>query len=94
MWTRYLEHREEGQPIGAVGLAKDSGFYYSDNAIVRLKRFGEAREFLSGPGAKYLIGTSDPLEELVRKFPGHWETIDRSHSTHQLVRYEPSDDPI
>jgi hypothetical protein len=94
MWTRYLEHREEGQPIGAVGLAKDSGFYYSDNAIVRLKRFGEARAFLAGPGAKYLIGTSDPLEQLVRKFPGNWETIDRSHSTHQLVRYEPSEDPI
>ena len=94
MWTRYLEHREEGQPIGAVGLAKDSGFYYSDNAIVRLKRSDEIRAFLSGPGVKYLIGTSGALERPTRWFPGHCEWLDRSHATHRLVRCEPSDDPI
>jgi len=89
MWNVYLEDREEGQPIGAVGQGKDSGYYYSDNAIVRLKRSDKIRAFLSDPGTKYLIGTSNALKQTIRMFPGQWEWLDRSHPTHHLVRYEP-----
>jgi hypothetical protein len=93
MWIRYVEDREEGQPIGAVGRAKDSGFYYSDNysdnAIVRLKRPEKIRAFLSGPGVKYLIGPRSTLESAARQIPGHWEWLDRSHPSHRLARFEP-----
>jgi 4-amino-4-deoxy-L-arabinose transferase-like glycosyltransferase len=89
MWNLYLEDRKEGQPIGAVGQGKDSGYYYSNNAIVRLKSTDKTRAFLSGPGTKYLIGPSGTLKKTAGAFPGRWEWLDRSHSTHRLVRYVP-----
>ena len=88
MWELYLADRKADEPIGAVGQGKDSGYYYSDNAIVRLKRIEKTNEFLSGEGVKYLIGTSGALEQTMRVFPGRWEWLDRSHPTHRLVRYE------
>lgn len=89
MWRLYLQEREPGEPIGAVGQGKDSGYYYSDNAIVRVKRTSQMREFLSGPGAKYLIGPKKTLEQVIDGFPGEWTWLDREHPTHRLIRFDP-----
>jgi hypothetical protein len=90
MWELYLERREGAEPIGILGRAKDSAFYYSNNAIHRLPDTDTLREFLSGPGAKFLIAMHHSLDAQMREFRGRWETLRRDHPTHRLVRHEPS----
>jgi 4-amino-4-deoxy-L-arabinose transferase-like glycosyltransferase len=90
MWELYLERREGAEPIGILGRPKASAFYYSNNAIHRLPDTDTLREFLSGPGAKFLIAMHHSLDAQMREFRGRWETLRRDHPTHRLVRHEPS----
>jgi hypothetical protein len=88
MWNLYLQERAgPGEPIGALGPAKDSYFYYSDNAIERVDDPGEIEEFLRGPGVRFLIAPESTYRQIAGASPGRWELLDDSHSTHVLGRY-------
>jgi 4-amino-4-deoxy-L-arabinose transferase-like glycosyltransferase len=89
LWESYLEHRHGDEPLAAAGRTKDSIFYYSDNSAVRLGKTGELREFLAGPGAKFLVVTPKALQLPQRAIPGRWEPLHTDHPSHWLVRYEP-----
>ena len=89
MWELYLERREGTEPIGIYGKTKDSAFYYSNNAIHRLPGPEELHEYLSEPGAKFLIAMHFSLDAEMREFRGRWESLQLYHPTHRLVRYEP-----
>lgn len=89
MWELYLERREGTEPIGIYGRTKDSAFYYSNNAIHRLPGPEELHEYLSGPGARFLIAQHFSLDREMREFKGRWESLQMYHPTHRLVRFEP-----
>ena len=93
MWDHYLQERQgSGEPIAAYKKPKDSGFYYSDNAIVRIKEWSRLDAYLEGSGVRYLIGPKRTWREILINDPARanrWEVIDQSHSTHILARYTP-----
>lgn len=93
MWERYLELRGTGQPIGTFSETKDSILYYSGDQIVELEDARELREFLGGPGAKFLVVPSRAYRAfgLLGLPRGQWEELVRDHPTHRLVRFLPED---
>ena len=87
MWERYTELRAEGEPLGGYGSAKDSGFYYSDNEIVRLKRDTELARYLDQPGARFVILSHRDYRKLPRRSlpQGQWDELITDHPSHLLV---------
>jgi len=92
IWTRYVDERGEGEPLGAYGWVKDSAFYYSDNTVVRLKKPEALRRFLAGPGRKFVVAPYDAYEDLERALPpgARWHLLLDEHAYHMLVEYTPS----
>jgi len=87
MWNRYTELRAEGEPLGAYGSAKDSGFYYSNNEIVRLKRGSELATYLDHAGARFVILSHRDYRKLPRRSlpQGQWDELITDHPSHLLV---------
>jgi hypothetical protein len=87
MWNRYTELRAVGEPLGAYGSAKDSGFYYSNNEIVRLKRGSELARYLDHPGSRFVILSHRDYRKLPRQSlpQGHWNELITDHPSHLLV---------
>jgi hypothetical protein len=92
MWRSYLARSDGAEPIGLYGPVKDTAFYYSDNAIDRLKSFEEVEQFLAGGGTRFLIARTTYARPM-REIAGTWQIVDRTHPTHWLHRFEPGDDP-
>jgi 4-amino-4-deoxy-L-arabinose transferase-like glycosyltransferase len=89
LWSLYLERRDGDEPLGVWGRAKDSIFYYSNNAVERLSDGEEFLEFLARPGPKFLVTTTRAIDSPMRTVPGRWDDMSGEHPTHRLVRYEP-----
>jgi len=90
MWERYAELRGEGDSLGSFGFAKDSGFYYSNNDILRLRNEYYLLKYLGLPGSKFLILTHRDyrqVHDLEGLPPGEWEELPVGHPTHVLVRF-------
>jgi len=92
LWEVYLDQREGAEPIGVYGLSKDSAYYYSNNAIERLRSTEDLLAFLDGPGPRFLVGTKSMLDGARRAAGGHWEVLSREHPTLRLARFRPSGD--
>jgi len=90
-WESYVDAREGDEPIALYGPIKDGAFYYSDNAIERLKGFDEVQQFMSGSGVKFLLVRTSFAARPTEKIAGSWESVDRSHPTHHLLRFEPTE---
>ena len=89
-WDRYVELRREGEPLGGRG-ARPSAYYYSNNAVDTLRGEVEMREFLSGPGVKYIIASPRAFREELAPLaePGaRWEKV-LEFPRQILVRYLP-----
>jgi hypothetical protein len=69
------------------GSAKDSGFYYSNNKIVRLKRPAELADYLAPPGSRFVILPQRDFDRVSRLPlpPGGWEPLVTDHPTHVLA---------
>jgi hypothetical protein len=89
IWRAYAAERQAGEPLAYNGSPRDTLFYYSDNAAIGLDSLDEVREFVGGPGRKYLVGSQGSLDEAVNGIPGLWELRERTHPTHRLYRYSP-----
>jgi hypothetical protein len=93
MWSRYLELRRGAEPIGAFGSSSlDSGVYYSDNRVVRLRSAAELSAFLAGPGGKFVVMPARALADIeagAAPKEGRFSVVARSHPTHVLVEYAP-----
>jgi hypothetical protein len=88
-WESYVDAREGDEPIALYGPIKDGAFYYSDNAIERLEGFHEVQQFMSGSGVKFLLVRTSFATRPTEKIAGSWVSVERSHPTHHLLRFEP-----
>jgi 4-amino-4-deoxy-L-arabinose transferase-like glycosyltransferase len=91
IWERYVELRSEGEPIAMVGTAKESGFYYSNLTLERIKRSRELQAYLDQPGRRYVILMASDYRKLRRseQLPqGRWSVLTTDHPTHLLAVFE------
>ncbi|MCP3978206.1 MAG: phospholipid carrier-dependent glycosyltransferase [bacterium] len=90
VFVSYEAHREGQEPIGAYGTSLDTGYYYSDNAIDRIRDSDELAEFLGTDGGAYLVLPKKRYRDLRKKnrLAGTHGVIDEEHPSHVLIRHD------
>lgn len=88
MYDVYEADRGESDPLASFSTGLHTTYYYSANAIERLRSLDELRRYLARPGRKYLIVTDSahrgfPAADLP---PG--DVLDERHPSHRLVRFD------